>query len=358
MVNPIRYLTGAFDPVKLKNVPADAEIGAVAADFEPFEATKTYDVATYQKPDTSYAYPLVKPKSISSKIEPIDPKLRALIETLWKRAEPAKDAARGNIAIGLRGAKVSPTAGQTYSPHVAPLHKEPNKPAPAAFADDYSHIDKLQRTNAVTFRGDSRGPAWVIGRDHGFHPPNSRTDAFYLYGTVREYFTAYMKRRYNRDITEADYRSALNHSMPRAEDKALLVDYLMWRKVSEGEAFHLGRMVADEALKGYISTSRSAAVAQNFGTRYNKVDGWIYITIVRGGFVVPPDTQKWGAKEQEIAKWGSIPAYDIVGFRRIQPYGATMGTGPIYVRSSFRHQEPKAFEAMFNMVSGWKPPSG
>lgn len=353
MVNPIRYLTRneyAYTPKKLDLKP-DSEIGAVQSQFEAFEPNPAFkDMAP---PPFSWVYPVITPEHIPSKFAAFDPIQRAMIDTLWKRGEVTAGATRGPVTIGARGRPASAVQGQwkedqTFHPKVAAIGGK--------FAiDDWKYMDQIPRTNAVTMRGDSRPPSWVIGKDGGFHPPNKRTDEFYLYGSVFNYFQSYMKRRYDREISEQDYRSALNHVVPSPYDKKLLADYLMFRKIAEGEAFHLGRMVANEALKGYISTAKAFPVALSFGTRYFSVSGWVYITMVRGGFVVPQMGDKWGTKEQEIAQWGSIAAEDIVGFRRITPSG---GTGPIWIRPSFRKGESKAFRKLFNMLSHWAPPGG
>ena len=345
------YLTrNEYDtsPQLMKNPPVDGDISKVAAGFEAYEPSPFY--AKNNLPGLTTPYPQIKPKTLPP-IEPLAPPLRAIVDSLWKRAEPARGAARGPVTMGLRGqaTPVGPASRENsvYHPQVNPLKDG------QVFMDDWKHMDTIQRTNAVTFRGDSRPPNWVIGRDMGFHPPFSRTDDFYLYGVVFEKFKDYIKRRYGRDISMADYVSALSGNAPTAEAKRLLINYMMWRKITEGEAFHLGRMVKDECLKGYISTSRALPVAAFFGTRYNTVEGWLYITLVRGGFIVPPGDAKWGTKEQEIANWGSIPAADIVGFQKIDRLGVPLG--PIYVRPTFRKTEPKAFRKAFDTLSH-KPP--
>jgi hypothetical protein len=133
----------------------------------------------------------------------------------------------------------------------------------------------------------------------------------------------------------------------------MLVDYMMWRRITEKEAVHLGRMVENECLKGYISTARSIDTSICFGTNYTKRPGWLYLTVIHGGFVVPWGHQNdWGSEEAEIAQWGAVPAEQIVGFMHLDQYKPD---GPIFIRRSFRKSEPQAFEYMFNVMSGMTP---
>ena len=103
--------------------------------------------------------------------------------------------------------------------------------------------------------------------------------------------------------------------------------------------------------------THSGSQADNFAVM-NKTPGWLYVVIVQSGYVVPLITAQsspdWGTREAEIAQYGPIPADRIVGFTFIQtdpiePYG------PIFMRKSFREKEPKAFEFMFDMMSGGCP---
>lgn len=349
MKNPISRVFGSsFDPKPVKHPPIDG-IGTQIVHFDAFEPLPEFDGVP--RPTDAHIYPILKPRDAKS-APPFDPKWRAIIDTLWKRAEPAAQATRGPV---LMGAARGDTPGgldvvrkQTYSPAANPLANG------KAYPDDWKHMDQIERTDAITMRGDSRAPVVVLGQDGGFFPPISRTDDYYLNNVIREYFTSYMKRRYDRDITPVQYNSALNSAVPSIDDRRLLADMMAWRKVAEGEAFHLGRMTADEALKGYISTSKSFNWAFYFATRRcSNMDGWIYVTRVRGGFIVPPNGSKWGTGEQEIAQWGPIMAKDVLGFRKLNLM--TGGVGPIWIRPIFRKTDPSAFKKMFKMLCHWLP---
>ena len=189
-----------------------------------------------------------------------------------------------------------------------------------------------------------------------------QTDRYYLENNIFDAFAKYLDERYKRTLTKNDFLRAVDASAPSSDDKKLLVDYMMWRKISEGESMHLGRMVANECLKGYISTSRALDTAIQFGTRHNSQPGWVYITVVHGGFVVPFSASGngvvWGSGEAEVAQWGPIPGERIVGFAHFSrvnfPNGKTRWApdSPIWVRRTFRKAETKAFETVFNIMSG------
>ena len=193
----------------------------------------------------------------------------------------------------------------------------------------------------------------MIGRQNGVHPPNSRTERYYLENNIYGAFDGYSQRRFQRPVDKADFIRAVDSAVPNQDDQRLLVDYMMWRKIVEREAVHLGRMVENECLKGYISTSRAIDSSTFFGTAYHTKPGWLYLTVVHGGFVVPfGDKHYWGTGEAEIAQWGPIPGERIVGFVHLDGYKPD---SEIYIRRTFRKEEPKAFEEMFNIMSGKTP---
>lgn len=49
---------------------------------------------------------------------------------------------------------------------------------------------------------------------------------------------------------------------------------------------------------------------------------------------------------------GAIPARRIVGARRLTHTLGPLPTGPIYMRRTFRVQEPKAFQKVCDILSG------
>lgn len=315
------------------------EIGWVIGEFEAFAMNPQF--SSNRAPATSHPFPQISPVTPTA-YTPIDTMTQRLIDSMWKRAEPAAGAKRGEFQIGSRGQAPVKTAG-SYMPHVAPTGGK------TAFPEDWAFMKQIPRTNAITFRGDARCPRELITGAGGFSPPSSRTDRYYLEGPIANFFIAYMKQRYSRDVSKVDFLAAVDQTVTSDEAKRLLIDYLMWRKITEGKKMHLGRMVVQECLKGYISTSRSPSVANFFGSGYNQRSAWVYITRVRGGFVVPDTGKKWGTGEQEIAQWGPIGPVDILGFKKTDQFNKPLS--PVYIRRSFRKKEPKAFEQAFNFMS-------
>jgi len=209
------------------------------------------------------------------------------------------------------------------------------------------------RVNAYTFRGDSRLPEDILAAG-GFFPPITRNDTFYINNTIYPQFSDYMKRRFGKDvdISLADFLRAYNQTVHDDADRHLLRSYLSWRGLLEAEAFHVGIMLAQEDLKGYISTTRAISVAKAFS--YGK--GAVYVTRINGGFLVPDKgkhiwTQLFG--EQEIAFPGSIPWSEIFAFRKTyKPTGNVKFNGPVYIRRTLRSNNPKAFKTIYDLLSG------
>jgi hypothetical protein len=324
----------------------EAEIGPIAIEFEAFKPNPAF--ADTSNPGPHHVYPPILPRAGTSP-PPIDPILKSFLDSMWQRAEPATGATRGVNLIGTRSGQVTPQR-DAYA-----------KQTRGAMVRDFSNTNNLKRTDAITFRGDSRGPQEILvgnGKSGGFNPPNTRTDDGYLYGSIFSGFQSYMKSRFKTDITMADFVSAVNGSAPSPAAKHVLADYLMWRMVMESEALHIGTMVQSEFLKAYVSTSSSLLVSKVFAGMHasGSRTGWLYICRVRGGFVIPAAGTLWGKGEQEIAQLGPISPRDIIGFAKVaagvSPWASD---GPIYVRRDFRKGAPDSFSRMYNMLSGWVP---
>jgi hypothetical protein len=351
-----------FKPERSKVTLGNEELGVIPSDFEPFEPNPKYSWTNRKLPshnDWTHMVPKVAPP-----IGSLPQIIQDILERTWKFAEPAKGASRVGydgklVTMGTRNQGSRGTVGDTYHSQVRPVNQAifTKSPNPAAIAADWKMFDQIKRINVVSFRGDSRPPRVVIGDMGGFTPPNSRTDRYYLENNIHAAFDNYLQRRYNRNVAKDVFLRAVDASAPSPEQKRLLIDYLMWRKITEGEAVNLGRMVENECLKGYTSTSRAIDSSLTFATRYGKVDGWVYVTVVHGGFIIPFATLKtmvdWGSSEAEIAQWGPIPSSRIVGFVGVSK--AKVPQTPIFFRRSFRKTENVAFKYMFNVMSGMTP---
>lgn len=329
-------------------------IGWLATEFEAFQPSPKYPWNARRQPSKD-AWPIVVPRT-APPIGNLPKIIEDLVKATWKFAEPKAGAARGNIIMGTRGAAMpNDFANQTYHAQVRPTTPviKTTFPVDTPIASDWNVFNQLKRTNAVTFRGDTRPPIEVITKQNGFNPPNSRTDRYYLENNIFNAFASYLNRRFQRPLDKTDFLRAVDSTIPMPSDQKLLVDYMMWRKITEHEAVHLGRMVENECLKGYISTARAIDTSISFGTAFNSKPGWLYLNVVHGGFVVPwGQTSIWGTEEAEIAQWGSIPGDRIVGFVHLDRFRPDSA---IFIRRSFRKNEPKAFEYMFNVMSGMTP---
>lgn len=293
--------------------------------------------------------------------------LEELIKHCWQKATASPGAGRGSSQIQLGGARqqnfiqkgfqiggariqAGLQARNDYIPMVSPT-KPPvaNVPHLSGVANDWKVMQQLERVNAYTFRGDSRAPAAIKGAG-GFYPPMSRNDTAYVEGAIFKEFESYMQRRFQQTLDKQTFLDAYNKVLNTADAKKVMLNFSIWKAVCEQESLHVGRMLANEALKGYISTTRAVPVAKAFA----KTNGWVYVTLVKGGFVVPEKGKNvWTAifGEQEIALPVPLPWTDIVGFRGIGPVQQKF-VGPIYFRKDFDSQDSTAFQKVHDLLSG------
>jgi hypothetical protein len=300
----------------------------------------------------------------------IPAKLASLIEKCWKTASVTNRQARSGLQIGaarnqptgwrpqdIFAAKKLQERNAPYAKAVAPTDKKAEglfadqQITPAGIANDWHLMKPLKRLSAFTFRGDGRGPA-DISAANGFFPPVTRTDEAYVESVIYPQFERYMKRRFQTDITKADFRTAFDAY--KSGDRAgapVVRAYFIWRALVEHEALNIPRMVVNEALKGYISTSRSVSVAYEFSMRKN---GWVYLTRVKGGYLIPTAAEAdWVGsyeREFELAHPGQLPWTEIFGFRKTRrpgdpsKAGDPKFVGPLYLRNGFRETYPAAYE--------------
>jgi hypothetical protein len=285
--------------------------------------------------------------------------IQTMVKSAWKGATPSSNR-HDNVVIGRRPLGSGITAAEpAYFPQVRPSIMEKEVLMnDSVIATDWHLFNGIERTNAITFRGDSRSPFQVMTVAKGFHPPETRTDEHYLNGPIYSAFKDYYKRRYDRVINLEQFVTALAEATKKEPNKTkMFIDYMSWRGLMKREASHLGRMASNELLKGYISTSRAIDSAMAFGCKANMTtDGYyIYVVQVNSGFVVPDKAQipvQWATDEAEIAQLGAIPAERIHGFRK---FVRSSGAGPIYMRKSFRKDDNKAFKQAFKILSGARP---
>jgi hypothetical protein len=288
---------------------------------------------------------------------PLSPALETLLDHAWKSAKKP-DSAPGPITLAAsRGSHQPGAAVQVGVYKPIPVTKSPAfavqvGAAPhlkTGFARDWDLQRDIPRVHAYTFRGDTRNPK-EIKKAGGFLPPITRTDAYYMENVVYKQFNQYLQSKVGMSISYADFQKCVNQSMDTGL-RTLFVHYGIWRACVEQEALHLGRMLAEEALKGFISTSRATKVAKGFA----KANGWVYVLFLNGGYVVPKKgTSAWTTifGEQEIAMPESVPWEAIMGFR--QTDAGKKFTGPIYLRDTFEASESAAAQQCYELLSGKK----
>lgn len=116
---------------------------------------------------------------------------------------------------------------------------------------------------------------------------------------------------------------------------------------------HIGRMVAKEDLKGYVSTTKATQVAKGFAGS----GGYVYLTLVESGFHIPSKGKHtWTSifGEEEIASPAPIKWQNVMGYRQLG--NDKKFTGPIYFLSGLNHTDNKAFETCYRLFSGIPQP--
>ena len=242
-------------------------------------------------------------------------------------------------------------------PLVSPTAPKPGYDYLKGVAKDWQLAKDLKRISGYTFRGDSREPHLVM-KAGGFVPNNLRADDFYLKKNVYSQFITYMQRRFKVDLSKevpvADFLKAVNASKAeKPHSQEWWNEYEIWRAIEAIEELHTGRMVADQFLKAYTSTSRDVLVAKGFAGD----EGWVYVVYVEGGMVIPEHNRhEWTHifNEQEIAYPGRLPWANIYGFRKKD--GVMFArTEPVLLRKGFQQKAPEAFKQCYAFLSGKSP---
>jgi hypothetical protein len=237
-----------------------------------------------------------------------------------------------------------------------PMTVDNSKPRfPGGHATDWNLIPELKQVNAYVFRGDKRDPSQVKAHG-GFQPPSTRTDDS-MVKVIAARFVQYMKQRFNKDVNEAD---VIQYIKSQGTSGKTFVEYEIWRAILKGEEMHIGRMVQDEFLKGFISTSRDVKVALGFmaGDSADLKRGpnsGVYALHSGLGFLLPPAAENvhgTKATEAEIAHPGPLPWSNVMAFRTFVTVNFNddrtfRRTNVLFFRKTFRQADPKGFEEVF-----------
>ena len=281
--------------------------------------------------------------------------LTVFLSHVWKDGVKKTFLPQQSLMGSHRGRVVPDILPSAYSriPNAAPIPSTPDPTKTShliGIANDWTTMLSIKKVKAFTFRGvRSWGNPNQIKGSGGFHPNATRDDDLYLnppQGPVFLAFQEYMKRRHNKTITESDYTAAITQRS--LQFKRLFIEYSLWRALLKGEEMHLGRMLANELLKGYISTTKAISVAKG----YAGADGWVYCVLVREGYEVPKKggtqwTEIFG--EQEIAFPGSIPWNDVYAFRKVDNLKFS---GPVMLRAGSGYWSQDVTVRVYNLLSG------
>ena len=294
----------------------------------------------------------------------IPAKLQELIDHAWSQgAAPAtaRTGARNGVVIGkpvhIWAQQNNASVGTPYAKQVAPLHSA-NAMVQAETAKmranfNWSMVGEMPRVSAYTFRGDKRTPV-EIAEAGGFYPPITRRDKYYVDSVIQGHFKEYMKARFGTDVTPQEFNRAYAQIVTQDSDRELIHSYLTWQALVQNEAYHVGIMLAQEDLKGYISSTKSVSVAKGFCSSKAGTNGWVYVMRIAGGFVVPDKkkhvwTQLFG--EQEIAYPAEIRWSEIFGFRQVDQ-ATKKFMGPIFLRKHMKVYNKNAYRSICDLLSG------
>lgn len=337
--------------------------GQEATSFPPvgdFLALRPLTVLNERRGDAAWQSSWGEPELIRTKKKypqaVLDQSVQKLIDGAWQVANPTDGAVRGTLQAGSHRGPVNQQFNVYHDQHaIRGLAGKRNAAhLSTAVATDWSLMKEIPLVSAYTFRGETRHAA-DVQRAGGFFPPNTRTDDAYITDTVHPSFDAYIQTKFGIGVSVADFRRLFHQTFPKEEDRNLFYHYSRWRAMHEREAMHLGRMVATEDMKGYISTTKAVTIAKAFA----KSTGFVYVTLVRSGFLMPPKmshvwTQEYG--EEEVAVPVPVPWSDVMGYRQMGVGLKFDATRPLYLRRTFRDGDNDAFKRCYRLLSGYRQP--
>lgn len=226
----------------------------------------------------------------------------------------------------------------------------------------------LDRVHAFAYRGDSRDPATV------------KAHSGLLPSFTREAVGDFAKTPFRGGATKGnvsvlanvfdEIRQSTKSRGKRRDNLAVYIEQLKAEKIFELTAY---TDAGGEVFRGYLSTSKSTAIAKCFASLWAKTEtgrSWCYAVRCNGGYemkshvkgvVVDKDELKklhetTNYLEQEIAMPGGIWWDQVVGFRLIDySTDGQFFAGPVFLREPGywkAKQDEAAFDALFEQLSG------
>jgi len=225
----------------------------------------------------------------------------------------------------------------------------------------------LARICCFGFRGDTR-PLDEIEDAGGLLPGTTRKDPgvaqFQEQQNALDALTKYYKEQYAKYRRE-EPKCEFNKYLDQNKVKELLNLYN--QAIESTHALQLGEYVRKEDFKGYLSTSKSTAIAKQFvnagDANPGDVTAYCYALRCRGGFYLPPATGKFDKynptkleeelqkthkfnkfAEQEVAVAGAIWWEDVVGVRTVKTNkDGQFFSGPVFLRDALNQDDQDQF---------------
>jgi hypothetical protein len=124
----------------------------------------------------------------------------------------------------------------------------------------------------------------------------------------------------------------------------------------QDQALNLKKFIANQEYGGFLSVTKSTAVAKGFATGLGGTTkpgpGWVYACFVEGGFHLPAvGGHEWVRyDEQEISMPGILDWDDVVGCRYVRADGNFEGS--VYLKDSIAHEDSTAATQVWELLSG------
>lgn len=228
------------------------------------------------------------------------------------------------------------------------------------------HI-QIDRINCYGFRGDSRD-LQQLKDANGMLPGVTRTD---------HRVDKYKDRALDIDTTLSegadDLWAEYDHLFEGSEEALSEASRKYLKAIMKHDIMHLGVFTGEKDFRGYVSATKSTALAKCFANHYEEVETnlttYCYAVRCRGGYhlpsTVPADCKKdpvpylkvlhsfVAYAEQEVTVPGAIWWPDIVGMRVITcNKDCQFFSGPVFLQDHLMAEDNDSFSTLFELLSG------
>ena len=125
---------------------------------------------------------------------------------------------------------------------------------------------------------------------------------------------------------------------------------------AQDQALNLQRFIANQEYGGYLSVTKSIAVAKGFAIGLAGTTppgpGWVYVCFAEGGYHLPAHGAHAWVKfnEQEISMPGILDWADVVGCRHVRSDGSFDGN--VHLKRTLWYEDPTAAVKIWELLSG------